>query len=737
MAVSVEEQRDFDAPTFEPTAPEEEGQDSPLPVLRLALVVLLPLAAAATMAGALFLGFTPRIYSLVGAIAGIGIAAAARRIGRPLLQNVFILSAILAAGFAVVVPTGLSNVTGLANQVFDDVASGNVLRPPLLFTTGWLAILVWLMAGFGFAAAWTAIELRRPALGLMIPLPVVAFAAISVPRAQQIGSGIVGLVLFAIGLGLLSGVDLSSMEASRSLAHEVRRGIRAIPFVAGVAVLLIILSKTNLLFPRPLFDPTQEARKPRAVPLSEVPDRVLFTVQSSVSGPWRMGLLDVYDGKDWRLPPFAESRLVTVPESGIIDNELRPGTSAEFEIKGLEGAVLPGLPNAVGLIARGELAFDPRTGNIRISQGTLIPGDRYIVTAGRIPSVEELQQSSAPLPKSLRRFLEIPAPPPAVEDLLGKAPVTPAWDRMDFLRQTLLQTVVATGPGTPVSVPPERVQDMLAGSKQGSPFEIVAAQAMLARWAGVPSRIGYGFDRGEVVAEDTYDVRPKHGATFLEVYFPGFKWLPVTGNPEQAKPTLNQEEQQSQNLLPSDEIGIELFLPTATPPPSILFEQIRQGVAIAAALLLVATLVYFSLPGITKPVIRARRRNQAREEGIAARISMAYGEWRDFTTDLGYKHDSDTPLMFLLRVAPDREHSAFAWLVTRTLWGNLQNELTPEDALNAEELSKTVRKRTSQAHPWSLRFIAFFSRQSLKHPYGSVVAGRLKKGSRAERRQAA
>src|ERR1044072_5652366 len=107
---------------------------------------------------------------------------------------------------------------------------------------------------------------------------------------------------------------------------------------------------------------------------------------------------------------------------------------------------------------------------------------------------------------------------------------------------------------------------MLAGSKEGTPYEIVAAQAMLARWAGVPSRIGYGFDGGEVSGGDAtgnraaraegppnkLEVRPKNGASFPEVFFPKYGWLPVIGTPTKAKPTVGSDPStqiQDPNLL--------------------------------------------------------------------------------------------------------------------------------------------------------------------------------------------
>ena len=86
-------------------------------------------------------------------------------------------------------------------------------------------------------------------------------------------------------------------------------------------------------------------------------------------------------------------------------------------------------------------------------------------------------------------------------------------------------------------------------------------------------------------------------------------------------------------------------------------------------------------------------------------------------TDFGYLHNDDTPLMFLGRVVPDEEHRQLAWLVTRTMWGDLRDGITTDHATAAEELSGSLRKRLGQAHPWTLRSVAALSRLSLRHPY--------------------
>ena len=557
------------------------------------------------------------------------------------------------------------------------------------------------------------------------------------PKDQQVGSGIGVLALFAVGLGLLASAQSAGESEERPpLAYELRKAARSIPFIGLIAVGLFFLAKTHFLFPKPAIDPTQKPQKPKTIPLSQVEDRVLFEVESPISGPWRLGSLDVYDGTDWRLPPFADNRLKEVPSSGIVDKELQQGVSAKFTIAGLGGAVLPAVPNTVGVAANGpRLAYDARNGNIRVSQGQVRAGLQYTVTAANLPSVEDLKDDHDVFPPSIQQFTRIGPPPPAVRDLVDKAPKTSRWEEFDYLRTYILENVTASGPGAPRSITADRVQDMIAGSKEASPFEIVAAQAMMARWIGVPSRIGYGFDGGEEI-EGKLQVRPRNGSTFVEVYFPKFKWLPVIGTPKKAKPTVGNDAAQQQfdpTVLPSNDISTQVFLPLVVAPASVLGKQLWVIVAIAVPALLLLLLIYVTFPAFRKAYRRSRRRAAAEKAGLRAMIALAYADWRDLATDYGYNHPTDTPLMFLDRFVDDEEHMELAWLVTRSLWGDLQDRLTPDLAAIADELSRSLRRRLAQAHPSTVRVVALVSRLSLRHPYAPETdLTRRKEKQRAE-----
>lgn len=704
--------------------------DDQLPASRLALAIAMPTIAAAVMVGGVFVGVEARIWAGIAGLLGIGLGLAVRRVRNPLAANAMIVLGLFAIGLVVIAATGPDNIPRAGQLAREAASSGDVTRPPVAFTSGWYAIVGWLLGIVGFASTWVATVIRKPAMAILVPLPVAAFAGISVPEYAQVPSGIAVLVLFALGLGLLSSARRYEEGARPPLSYELRKLARAMPLIGVITVALVVLSQTSFLFPDPQIDPAEEPQKPKTVPLEEVEDRPLFEVRNPdggklvVSGPWRMGSLDVYDGSDWRLPAFNDQRLDDLPDDGIVDPDLfeRRGVQAEFKVLGLGGAALPTLPNSVAIQAQGpKLQYDPVTGTFRVASSQAPSGLRYKVAAAALPKIDDLRANTEPVPPAIEPYLEIPKPPPAVQTLLDEAAskFDNAWDRFDFLRNYVLDEVTAAGPGQPVSVTPARVQEVLGSTLEASPFEIVAMQAMLARWTGVPSRIGYGFDGGEAVG-DLLVIRPKHGASFVEVYFPGYKWLPVIGTPKQAKPTVGSDpslQNLDPNIEPSDDIAVKVYLPVLLSPPSQLADLVKKGLLVGLAVGLVGGGLYVGIPAARKARIRSRRRSAARRGGPRARIALAYAEWRDHAADHGYTWHSDTPLRFQERFVEDPEHTELAWLTTRALWGDLRASCDDELASHAEELSRALRRRLSQAQPATMRFVASVSRVSLRDPF--------------------
>lgn len=699
---------------------EDDDVEQEAAPLRLAIAVAFPCLASAVMIGGIFSGARGRVDAVLATIAGVALALAIARLKRPAVTNVLLIAGVVAIGLVLVATTAPNDVFNVGRLISQARAKGSLARPPVAYEPGWQVLVGWLSAMLAVTCTWMAVVVRRPAFGIVAPLPIAAIAGISVPESQQVASGIVALALFAVGLGLLSAAQTFSEGERPSAAFELRRAARSLPFIAVITALLFVLSRANFLFPAPFIDPTEEPQRPKTVPLSKVQDRVLFEVTSRITGPWRIGTLDVYDGSECRLPPFADNRLRDVPRSGIVEPSLRAGVAAEFKILGLEGTVLPGLPNTYGIISHGPaLQYDARNGNIRTADGELKRGLDYTVVAASLPSADDLAKVTDRVPPSLEQFTDIPSPPPEVAALIAQAPTTSTWEQFDYLRTWILDNVVATGSGTPEPVPPSTVADMIAGSKKASPFEIVAAEAMLARWVGVPSRIGYGYDGGEDAGAGVLAVRPKHGATFVEVYFPHYGWLPIIGTPKQAETSVGSTEPQLSNpaVAPSDDIAVQLYLPRVVEPASVFVEQVRNIVLLVVLALLALATAWVTWPLARKARRRMRRQRLAAQLGPRARIADAYAEFRNLATDLGFGHETETPLHFAERFVEDEEHTQLAWLVTRALWGDRAISADDRLATVAEELSRSLRRRMSLAQPATLRIVAALSRLSLRNPY--------------------
>src|SRR5439155_5106925 len=139
------------------------------------------------------------------------------------------------------------------------------------------------------------------------------------------------------------------------------------------------------------------------------------------------------------------------------------------------------------------------------------------------------------------------------------------------------------------SITPARVDEILNGTKEASPFEIVAMQTLLARWVGIPARIGYGFDGGTKNG-DHLEVHPRDGAVFPEVYFAKHGWLPVIGVPQKTKVSDASDprlQQYKPGGLPSNDIAVTSFRPIELPSLK-RFDVVRNVLVVMALMLLLA-----------------------------------------------------------------------------------------------------------------------------------------------------
>jgi len=400
-----------DPEVVDPNAPLEDGEGADVgddveedggfkvPAGRACAGVALSSLAASVMVGGVFLGVEARVICAVTAVLGVLLAFFARRLKGALTANAALLIGVGLIGLFAMIPEGVDTLGRVGELVREAAKEGDILRPPVEFTPGWHAIAGWLLATVGMVAGWTALVLNKPTAGLLIPLPLAVIAGISVPKDQQVASGIAVVVLFAAALGVVATGQLVGEDDERpSLSFQLRRAARSIVVILVLTVVLAGASTQGFLFPKPTFNPASTAQLPKTVPPTNAPDRVLFSVKSESTGPYRVGVLDVYDGEAWRFAPVAEAGLKDVDASGVVTPGVPTGVSASITIAGYSGsAVLPSTYRLIGVVAQGpKFAYDQRSDTVRVAQGQLSPAS---ATRSRRPHCRR----SSSCRRSLRR----------------------------------------------------------------------------------------------------------------------------------------------------------------------------------------------------------------------------------------------------------------------------------------------------------------------------------------------
>lgn len=713
------------------------------------LATLLVSVGAGLVVGGVFGSWAARLFCVVAAFLGTSWAFLVARSRNPTLTQVLILPALLGAGTITVLASGRA-VTEIPGLVADAVGAGRLFRPPVPFDPGWRVLLVVLFGLLSYGAASLATEARRPKAGVGVVVPFLLLGLFSQPDGSTFSASVFAFLPTLAALAVLFGDDGDRANELDS-QFEVRRAVQGALGAAAVVAVLAGLNFASFLFPAPIYNPDDRPQKPRSVPLSASPDRVLFTVRtdSTFTGPWRIGALDVYEANAFQSVP-SETRLRDLAAGGALSELRRGRTQESVTITAVDlgdTAVLPTLAGTTSLALSDpsvSVKVDPRYQTVRVPTGRVPAGLVYTMEVPPYATSAELEAAPAVDPAAFQNELFAPADiPPVVEELLRQAPRNP-WLRLDLLRQTLLDRAVASGAGSPVDVTPKRVQEILAppdpagatgaapsGAASGppgapvpdgneaTPFEIVATEALLARWAGIPSRIGFGFD-GLNVEDGASTVRPRNSAQWLEVFFEGFGWIPLVAQPDQAKASIDNDPnaRSTPTIDASADIAAQVYVIYDQQDVRLLYERIRLVLFRVGPWLVVVAVLYLVYPGVAKLWRRRRRRAWAAARGPLAQILVEYAELRDTAIDLSVGDDFATPLEYLHKTVPDREHEELAWLVARGVYGDL-TDLGSDDVDFARTTGQSLRSRLRRGQPPQSRALAFLSRASIELPWNT------------------
>ncbi len=274
------------------------------------------------------------------------------------------------------------------------------------------------------------------------------------------------------------------------------------------------------------------------------PEVELFTVHSDHPSYWRLTSLDRFDGELWRQSYSTTTADGDLPR--VSDDATQTTQSHQtFEIAALASVWLPAAYRPVA-IDSGEdqpADYDRESSTLMVDRDVAdSDGFTYDVTS-ELPqwTGDELRNASPDIPDDVQaRYLDLPRLPENVGQLAHRLtdPQTTEWDKalaiQNYLRGPDFKYNQQVGPGQSTNA----LESFLFDTKEGYCEQFAGSFAVLARLAGIPSRVAVGFTWGvqDPNSPTTYRVRAEHAHAWPEIYVGQYGWVPLEPTPGRGPP---------------------------------------------------------------------------------------------------------------------------------------------------------------------------------------------------------
>ena len=578
-------------------------------------------------------------------------------------------------------------------------------------------------AGIGIIAAVTdllAVRLRRPAIAGLPLLVLFCVPLTTIAKPGPFGE----VVVFSLGIaGYLALLSAEGRERvrlwgrvvhtwpgqreprgpdTRQLTAAGRRvGFAAVALALCVPLILPSLQHSHRLFPGhgsgvgngyagslslpdPLVQMNQQLRIPH-------PESVLaYHTKDSASPPYlQVYVLGRLGTNDWSLAPPSDQTAVgsgrLPPVPGL--KKTTPALTVHETIT--LGSTLSGGTNVLSYL---PVPYAPRSvavpGDWRVERNSLsiyttttaLAGLRYTVASADVePSPQQLRLAPA-VPDAQRGYLTVPRPFERLRPLAARvtAGQSTAYGKAVALQQWFTKQGNFKYALTP-ALPPNAsaLVTFLTKTRRGYCQQFAFAMAVMARLAGIPSRVVVGYTQGVYQGNGTWQVRTSDAHAWPELYFAGAGWLRFeptpTGSPGEAgQPTASAPAYSfppagstgpapqatsptlSPGTVPSAASGARKAVPKLGSVGGSGAAQNRPRSAPLSAALI--AIVVLGLAALTPFAVRfvTRRRRWFRAAGDADRAHAAWREFRDDLTD--HRIDSrasESPRSLAGRLGPE------------------------------------------------------------------------------------
>jgi hypothetical protein len=270
--------------------------------------------------------------------------------------------------------------------------------------------------------------------------------------------------------------------------------------------------------------------------LAQSSSRDVLRIQTTDPNPGylRLTSLDQFDGRT-----FSPSTLAA-PESARVSEGIAaptvPGNAqtTHIQVADFEAAWLPLPQQVVGVDVDGDWRYDPGANTV-FSARDDTEGLSYDVTSvSPAWTAADLEQAgTATADESVGRLIELPDIPSSVTTLTRQVTEGAAspFDRALKIQRYLTGSPFVYDLSAPQTDSGDALAQFLIVTHRGFCQQFATSMAVMARIAGIPSRIAVGFTRGEQQADGSWLVTSKHAHAWPELYFGGIGWVPFEPTP--------------------------------------------------------------------------------------------------------------------------------------------------------------------------------------------------------------
>ena len=212
-----------------------------------------------------------------------------------------------------------------------------------------------------------------------------------------------------------------------------------------------------------------------------------------------------------------------------------------------------------------SLPLIPEVLSVSSPGGKFKIGEPYRVTSAvSLATPVQLRLADSEYPAwVLERYIQLPPKlPQRVRDLASNVTGGEAapYDKAKALEQYLKSNFDYNLRVNPPPFDADGVDHFLFTLEQGYSEYFASTMAVMLRSVGVPARLAVGYTTGDRVGEEQiYSVTDSHSHAWVEVYFPGFGWIPFEPTPGEALPGASRPGAESPEAPAGNRADIELF----------------------------------------------------------------------------------------------------------------------------------------------------------------------------------